>query len=286
MNMISKLRPNQYSKTLIVLLVIVETLAIVFSYQFIFWFWQDILDYSQPAYKSYTLAWLLLWVTVSLLTNAYTVENHRRIKKIFAYTFKLALIHLPLSAAVAIIMGLDQLSFTFLADLYLLFIIFSIGIKSIALLYYRYICNLEKNKQRVVIVGYTPAGMSLHKYFTDGKSSGYHFAGFFDNNISSPLVVGNLKQLKNYCTREKINEIFYALPYDDKLIQDISSFADENFIRFGVLQDIGGVKVKSLHSDIYGNDLPVLSIKTETEGKESLKSGYLKAISVLRSLNL
>ncbi|MEK6480677.1 hypothetical protein WJR50_24245 [Catalinimonas sp. 4WD22] len=286
MNMISKLRPNQYSKTLIVLLVIVEILAVVFSYQFTFWFWQEVLDYSQPEYKSFTLAWLLLWIIVSLFANAYTVENHRRIRKIFAYTFKLALIHLPLSATIAFIMGLNQLSFTFLADLYLFFITFSIGIKSATLLVYRYICNLEKNKQRVVIIGYTPAGINLHKYFTEGKSSGYHFAGFFDNNVSSPLVVGKLTQLKNYCIRENINEIFYALPYDDKLIQEISGFADENFIRFGILQDIGGVKVKSLHSDIYGNNLPVLSIKTESEGKENLKSGYLKAISVLRSLNL
>lgn len=284
--MISKLRPNQYSKSLIVLLVILEAIAVYFSYEITYWFWQDVLDYSRPEYKSFTLAFVLLWVIISLFSNAYSVDHHRRIRKIFGYTFKLSLVHLPLSAAMAYIMGLDQLSFAFIADLYLLFIISSVSLKSTSLLIYRYICNLEKNKHRVLILGYTTSGVNLQKYFTEGKSSGIHFAGFLDDEVSSPLVLGKMSELRNICLRENINEVFYALPYQDNLIQDISAFADENFIRFAILQDMGGIKVKSLQSDVYGNDLPVISIKTEAEKREGLKSGYLKALSVLRSLNL
>jgi putative colanic acid biosysnthesis UDP-glucose lipid carrier transferase len=286
MNMISKLRPNQYSKTLILLLVIVDIIAITFSFNLTLWLQREVIEYNSPGYSSFAFAWLLLWIIISLFAEAYSMDNHRRIRKIFGYTFKLSLLHLPLSASVALMMGLNTLSFTFLADIYLLFITFSVGIKSSTLLLYRYICNLEKNKHRVVIVGYTPSGLNLHRYFTEGKSSGYHFAGFFDNNTNHPLVVGDIEHMKKYCVRENVNEIFYALPYDSKLIQEISSFADDNFIRFGILQDIGDIQVKTLHSAVYDNNLPVLSLKASAEKNESIKASYQKALSVLRSLNL
>ncbi|WPP51426.1 nucleoside-diphosphate sugar epimerase/dehydratase [Catalinimonas niigatensis] len=284
--MISKLRPNQYSKALIVLLVIVDIIAITFSFNLSLWLQQDVTEYNNPGYSSFAFAWLLVWVIINLFADAYSMDHHRRIRKIFGYTFRLSLLHLPLSASLALIIGLNTFSFTFLTDIYLLFIAFSVGIKSIILLVYRYICNLEKNKHRVVIVGYTPSGLNLHRYFTEGKSSGYHFAGFFDNNTNHPLVMGDLERMKRFCVRENVNEIFYALPYDNALIKEISSFADDNFIRFGILQDIAGIQVRTFHSDIFDNNLPVLSLRSSTEKHENLRTGYHKALSVLRSLNL
>lgn len=286
MNMISKLRPNQYSKALIVLLVIVDIIAITTSFNLSLWLQQDVAENYNPGYSSFAFAWLLLWVIISLVTEAYSMDNHRRIRKIFGYTFKLSLLHLPLSASLALIIGLNTLSFSFLADIYLLFITFSVGIKSVILLIYRYICNLEKNKHRVVILGYTPSGLNLHRYFTEGKSSGYQFAGFFDNDANHPLVMGDLERMKRFCIRENVNEIFYALPYDNELIKEISKFADDNFIRFGILQDIGDIKAKTLHSDIFDNNLPILSLKSTAEKRENIRGSYHKALNVLRSLNL
>lgn len=286
MNMISKLRPNQYSKALIVLLVIVDIIAIAASFNLSLWLQQEGVNHNIPKYPSFAFSWLLLWVIISFFADAYSMDNHRRIRKIFGYTFKLSLVHLPLSALVAAVIGLNSLSFNFIANIYLLFITFSVGIKGSILLIYRYICNLEKNRHRVVIVGYTPSGLNLHRYFTEGKSSGYYFSGFFDNDVNHPLVVGDIERMKKFCIRENVNEIFYALPYDSNLIQEISSFADDNFIRFGILQDIGGIKVKTLFSEIYDNDLPVLSVKSSADRHENIKTSYQKALSVLRSLNL
>ena len=140
---------------------------------------------------------------------------------------------------------------------------------------------------RVVIVGYTASGLNLFRYFSEDRSSGYEFLGFFDNEAKHPLVKGDLRALKKFCVRENVNEIFFAQSYDHLMIKDISHFADDNFIRFGILQDIGGIDVSRVHSSIYDNNLPVLSLKaSKVDKRETSKRGYQRALSVLRSLNL
>jgi len=284
--MISKLRPNQYSRIFIALLVVIEMISLALSFNLTLWMRDEVVTYTKPAYQSFAFAWMLLWVVLSLLTDTYAVGIYRKIRKVFGATFKIALLHLPISALLAFFMGMDQLSFTFLADIYLLFITLSVGVKAASILCYRYLCNLEKNKNRAVILGYTPAGLNLHRYFTKSKVNGYKFVGFFDDNVKNPMILGDVDQMKKFCIRENVNEIFYALPYDSIAIQELSKFADENFIRFGILQDLGSQKVKSMQSDIYDNDLPVLSLKSSLDARESIKAGYQKALSVLRSLNL
>jgi putative colanic acid biosynthesis UDP-glucose lipid carrier transferase len=269
------------------MLLFVDVLATVLTFLLAADYFDFADRYVVAEFQSLGLSWLLLWITICLFNDSYEVNQHRRIMRIIGYTLKSSVIHLPFTGAIAYVIGMDHLSFQDLLILYSVFMLTSATIKIGLLLVYRYIRSRDKNKLRVVIVGYTTSGLNLYRYFSEDRSSGYQFLGFFDDKVNHPLVKGDLRALKKFCVRENVNEIFFAQPYDHTLIKDISHFADDNFIRFGILQDIGGIDVSRVHSSIYDNNLPVLSLKaSKVDKRETSKRGYQRALSVLRSLNL
>lgn len=279
-------KPSQYSKAFYVLLAVLD----VFITLIVFAQSQNILsnyqEYGLSDIYTFGFAWLLLWVIISVFSGGYEVNQHRRLNRMIRNTFKIAFLHLPFAAVVAYLIGLEKLSFTDLTTFYGMFIAFALLIKSVLLASYLFIRNLEKNKNKVVIVGYTKTGMNLYRHIIEDRSSGYTFAGFFDDHVKNDLVVGDLRKLKKHCVRENVNEIFLALPYDKDLICDISSFADDNFIRFAILQDIGSKELNPVHSMIYDNNLPVFSLKASRRTRSSFEQHQQRALSMIKNLNL
>lgn len=284
--MFLRYKPNQYSKAFNVLLLALDAFVafVVFSQAVNILSYTFIFDTSDL--YTFGLAWLLLWIIISIFSNGYEVDQHRRLMRTVRITFKIAFLHLPFAGGVAYLIGLKELTFADLASLYGLQISLILLIKSVLLLVYRFVRNLEKNKNKAVIVGYTPTGINLYKHFLSDKSSGYTFAGFFDDEQNNPLVLGDLRKLKKHCIRENINEIFFALPYDKELIRDISSFADDNFIRFAMLQDIGSKELSTVSSVVYDNDLPVITLKSSRRVRSRQEKPHQRALSVIKNLNL
>src|SRR5919107_883809 len=97
--------------------------------------------------------------------------------------------------------------FLLIADFIIIFF------RIIFILFLKYFKMAGINEKRVVIVGAGYAGNELYHYFIKDKSLGYKFMGFFDDapEIPSLLIKGKIKHLKDYCIRENINEIYYAL---------------------------------------------------------------------------
>lgn len=279
-------KPDQYSKASKVLLLALDMSAAFF----VFWQAKSILGntFSFSTTDTYTfgLVWLLLWVTIGIFINGYEVDQHRTLNRIISNTFKIAFFHLPFAGGIAFLIGLNGLTFSDLVSLYGLFISMIILIKSTLLVIYRFIRNLEKNRNKAVIIGYTKAGINLYQYLVSERAFGYTFAGFFDKDKSNPLVQGDLRMLKKYCVRENIDEIFYALPYDNELIHDISSFADDNFIRFAILQDIGSKEFSASRSMVYDNGLSVFSLREPKKTRSNQDRPYQRALSIIKNVNL
>ena len=279
-------KPDQYSKAskLILLALDVSTALLVFSQA------KNILGNTFPfsTTDTYTFGfvWLLLWITVSIFINGYEVDQHRTLNRIISNTFKIAFFHLPFVGGIAFLIGFNGLAFSDLISLYGLFISMIILVKSTLLLTYRFIRNLEKYRNKAVIIGYTPAGVSFYQYLISEKAFGYTFAGFFDKDKTNPLVLGDMRMLKKFCVRENIDEIFYALPYDKALIQDISSFADDNYIRFAVLQDIGSKELSTIRSEVYDNGLSVFSLREPRRNRVNQDRPYQRALSIIKNMNL
>ena len=71
------------------------------------------------------------------------------------------------------------------------------------------------NYRRVIVVGSGPAARSMYDFITSGVVSGLRFKGFFVNEIQSDipanLVEGKAADVIDYCLKEGIDEIYYAL---------------------------------------------------------------------------
>lgn len=285
MKSFSKYKPDQYSKTFAVLLLLLETFSSVITFSIVAFSLKDSTIYHNSSFQTVGFLWLLLWVTISIFANTYEVKKHRRLSRIFSNTIQVAVFHFPLMYGITHFIGLEIISIEMLTGVYALHISVLLLVKSLLLITYRYIKRLERNRNNAVIFGFTPTGKNLYDYFINDKYSGYTFAGFFDNEKSHPMIIGDIRKMKKYCIRENINEIFFAMPYNNELIKEISSFADENFIRLAILQDIGSKKINTVDAEIYDN-LPVLSVKSDrTYTDTKNRKPYQRALSVIRSIN-
>src|SRR5690606_14244070 len=97
---------------------------------------------------------------------------------------------------------------------------------------------------------------------------GYKFRGFFDNQFTNfdinNDVKGSLEEVKSFCIREDIDEIFYTLPNDVEYVKELSEFADDNFIHFALVQDAAGFRYRKIDARLYDNGrIPILTPRRE-----------------------
>src|SRR6185369_2399409 len=103
------------------------------------------------------------------------------------------------------------------------------------------------------------------------QAAGYQFKGFFDDrhqesSENHPYTVGKLNHVKEFCLRENIDEIYFALPLThDQLLQDIAKFADDNFIYFRIAPDFSNVVKEKCHIFLL-NSVPVFTPRNEPLG--------------------
>jgi putative colanic acid biosynthesis UDP-glucose lipid carrier transferase len=153
---------------------------------------------------------------------------------------------------------------------------------------YHYYRKTDYSFNKFVIVGAGTSGSALYKYLNVNQSFGNKFMGFFDdqseNSPCKDLIKGQIKDLKSYCLQENINEIYFSLPLSSKeLINDLSSFADQNFLHFRIIPDFGGIMGKDVNMYLYDN-VPILTIRREPlefTGNKILKRSFDIAFSLL-----
>ncbi len=264
-----RIKRNRYSKTLIVLLTIVDCFVLSIAFNAAFWidFNSELIPAGQ--YQALRAVMLLSWIVSSLLTNAYQPDKLRSIARITKGTIQTFFLHVLILAAYFIFFNAHEVSENFVILAQALFLLVSIVIKFALLQLYSLIRNTKNNRSKVIIVGYTNAGRELHRFFKDNKSAGFEFMGFFDDSHHNHLVQGTLDNIKDFCIKQDIKEIFYAMPTDKHLIHELTTFADDNFIHFGLVQDLTGLSYNRLHTFNYGDQIPVLSY-TKSSIKKSL----------------
>ncbi len=253
-----KIKRNPYSKSLIVLLTIVDCVLLAVSFKTAFIF--DETHYISAGENQALLAISILsWVVASLLRNAYQPDKLRSFSKISKTIFATFLVYALILTAYFAFLHPHAVNYNRILSIQSLFILLSISTKYILLKFYSLIRNAEHNRSRVIIVGYTNPGRELYRFFRNSKSAGYEFLGFFDDNHVEKVILGKLADVKNFCIRNNVNEIYYALPNNQQLIKELTNFADNNFIHFGLVQDLTGLSYDRLHTYNYGDEIPVIS---------------------------
>src|SRR5690606_6323238 len=98
-----------------------------------------------------------------------------------------------------------------------------------------------------VVIGARRNAGPLLSFLKQKQDLGYKFMGFFDDEpdmsiFDSSSFLGRIAELKEYGKNNRIDEIFFALPFSySELIREISEYADQNFISFKIVPDFQGL---------------------------------------------
>ena len=222
-----------------------------------------------PWYKFFFLVFLLFWWIISGFTQLNKLNGHTKPQEVLFHSVYSWFLHAAVSLGCIVAFHLFDIPRLFMLYTYGLSFALTTGARFGIILIYKYYKELDLAYNRYVIVGATPAGKQLFNFFDSHKSMGYKFLGFFDEDLTKGteqngmLVRGNLAELKRYCTRENINEIFFALPLHRKdLIDEIVDFADDNFIHFKMVPDFAGLAQHEVHLTFFEN-IPIISLRNE-----------------------
>lgn len=123
--------------------------------------------------------------------------------------------------------------------------------------------------RKVVIVGTGNSAKTLFNFFNSPFNAGYEFKGFFvenhEKNAPNPYIQGSLSDLKIYCLHEKIDEIYFTLSLThEDLLEDLSDFADKNFIYFRLAPNVRELptEIEPLAS-YFIDEIPVITLRKE-----------------------
>ncbi|MCS6991266.1 MAG: undecaprenyl-phosphate glucose phosphotransferase [Chitinophagales bacterium] len=121
------------------------------------------------------------------------------------------------------------------------------------------------NTYKVIVLGANDMGKNIFEILRDYRGYGYQPLGIFDDRPSENGIVvsGTLEEAKAFALKEKIDQIFCALPLREK--EKITSwlrFAEDNLIRFKLVPDFSAFHNRNIRVDFYGF-YPVISLQQE-----------------------
>jgi putative colanic acid biosynthesis UDP-glucose lipid carrier transferase len=135
--------------------------------------------------------------------------------------------------------------------------------------YQRYVAHA---RNRFVIVGTSAGGQQLYHLLTNREQGHSEFGGFFTEEEETvpanlrTLVRGLVDELQTYCRTNRVDELYFALPFDrQRLLRELASFAADNFISFRIVPDYASAVGHDVNVCLYDR-LPILTVRSEPLG--------------------
>lgn len=236
---------------------------------------------------SFLLIFSLCWV-IAGFNKIYNLNKFSLIRTISTNLLGILVVHAALIGAIMFAFEPYRVSVNYLLAVYLFTAVMVVGSRVAYKLVSKYLEFSGFDQRRFVIIGATQAGKSIQNFFESHDLTRYQFRGFFDDNkdstvVDPALIKGNLADVKEFCVRENIDEIYFALPLTEKaLIQEISQFSDDNCIYFRIAPDFSNVVTENYNVLLY-DSLPVLTTRREPLGI-SINAALKRAFDIVFSL--
>ncbi|HTF18343.1 MAG TPA: undecaprenyl-phosphate glucose phosphotransferase [Chryseolinea sp.] len=220
---------------------------------------------------SFFLIFSLIWVISGFLSEIYRINKLTSFKNIVWNLAGSLLVHFCLLMLLLFTTNLYQLQGMFVPVLYALTFTLLVVSRVAYKITWKYFEFSGFDQRKIVIVGATHSGRALYEFFESHDFARYNFKGYFDNNpdpliVHNALIKGKFADLKAFCIKESIDEIYFALPPgNEELLSDISKFADDNCIYLRITPDFGDV-VSEKYNMFMLDSIPVLTTRREPLG--------------------
>jgi putative colanic acid biosynthesis UDP-glucose lipid carrier transferase len=236
------------------------------------------LDMGMPElqFTTFYLVFSLTWIASGFLNKTYRLDSISIVQIISVNLFNAFLTHVIVMILVFMSFDVFTIHFRTLIWLYGLSIVLITATRIAYKLIRKYLEFSGFETRDVVIVGITGSGKALHDFFVKDPTAGYRFRGFFHNEDVpgyKHLTIGGLDNIKEYCVKHGINEIYFALPLTHQhLLRELARFADDQLIHFRIAPDFGYIAGKG--NTFMMNSVPVLTTRRQPLG--ILANSYLK----------
>ncbi len=289
-NLRERLRKYQYSTAIPLFLMATDAAIVVVTLQLIHRYTSWLDNVAQQGAISLSINAALCWLVASMLVSAYQIENLGRSRKLAAHWVAAGTLYLLM--VLLLVLLLPSLTFSVGQILVLMVATIPALLAKLGLLYfYRFYRHQYPYQKKAVIVGYTARGQDLGRYFTENRSLPQIFLGYFDDApppefLLSDKHLGSTAEIKAYCLNHGVREIYYAMRNNSALLEDLSSFAEHNFIYFGIVPDMGGLNEgRRIDTQLYDDSrIPVISTRKAPLRllvNAQLKRGFDIAFSLL-----
>jgi putative colanic acid biosysnthesis UDP-glucose lipid carrier transferase len=237
---------------------------------------------------SFFLIFILIWIIAGFFFDVHRLDCVSLTRSISVNLMATFLVHMAMISIILMSFSIFNVQGKFLVLVYLMAGVFIIGSRVLYKLIVKYIEFSAFDKRKIIIIGATGSGMALQRFFHTHHGAGYEFRGFFDDRppkecFCGNLIAGKLDEVKKFCMREKIDEIYFTLPPTCKdLLEDLLKFADDNFIYFRIAPDFG--KFSQGRCNLFlMNSIPVLTA-TQGPAQVSVTVTVKRALDILFSL--
>jgi len=214
-------------------------------------------------YASFFIIFSLAWVGAGLFHRVYELEHIFNLKKITSRLLLTLFTQLLFICLFIVSFKAYYFSRIFLLSAYTASMGSILIFRLIMGLLYSYYQNLSYSKRKIVLVGTGETAGSLFDFFSTQDATVFRFLGNFDAQDDKNYVVKQLDELKQFCLREKVNELYFTLPNSPgHLIDEIAHFADQHFIHFRIITHFDLLERKDVEVEFYGR-VPIIRLRKE-----------------------
>jgi len=219
-------------------------------------------DWLFAGYAPFFVVFALLWLILSQqYANIFRLDRLISYGEKLYYLLRTFLLH-------ALLLGVRWMPWLPLATVYGLALAgVVLGRFALAFCFRTYQRHLAAPHSRFVIVGASASGQELYHFLRAHDPAGTQCKGFFaDEPIPLALrhlLQGPVAEVKAYCQRIAVDEIYFALPLTRQdLLDDLSSFATDNFLSLRIVPDYPGTIGQAVRVPHYDH-LQVLTVRRE-----------------------
>ena len=209
----------------------------------------------------------VFWILVSYYTDIHNIYRFYQVERIIRVAFTSIIMHALFIITLVYLIKSFSYSREFLFYTYIWFAVLLLIWRFFTVQILKALRRMGFNLRRAVIVNTNRPGRQLMKQLKTDVNYGMKFLGFFDNapasEVDSSLLLGDLSVIKNYCTKNRVDEMYYSQRGDDEeQIRDLLDFCERNFIRFRIIFDNKMFFNKKVSISFYGFT-PIITFREE-----------------------
>lgn len=249
---------SKYQKTLNIL---TDILLLNFCYFVIYFHQFRTLDtFAQSRYFELLLFYNIAWFFSVNAVKVYDIGRTNKTEETIKRLLNALLLFLILIFAFLGLKGIVYNKYLIFQTYVLSALLLTISNVTIIALLKRY-RRKGFNFRNVLIAGQGEIANDLKDYLINNPQLGYQLLGIFDDTSESSDTIGDIKSIEKFCANNVIHEIYCCLPYiEPKKVRRLIKFAENNFIKIGIIPDIRGFPGKNVEISLY-DFIPVLNFK-------------------------